>query len=240
METIKDYKNIAVSLLATPGLLTSNISGPLGKFRYEQLLKLLLQEGIDSESLQKIISEMILACEDHIRMDSSHLERMLDGIFDKYWDIAWPEFARVLIGPSHKSWWGIVDILKSYKKYPKDKLMKWLSKQKRKAAAYVMMVIHFESTNDERTFGWSPVAIEILNKYADQDDVLNELSARLHSFSVSGSAIPLFEQRINMLTFLLTFGNEHLDKFAVNEINYFNQAIDREKIFHQNLNLGEL
>lgn len=233
-----EYKEVVLAII--PGLLSSKMSGPMGMFKLEQVIRQLLDDGPDKEEVKVLVSEIILACEDSIGMYESHMGRILEKLFEYYWDLTWPKIGGVLIDPSHESWWGVMELLKKHNNYPADKLLQWIEARGVGVVPFLMMVLSFESTSEDSIKGWNPIVLTLLEKYGKDERVLNELSARIHSFSTSGSAIPIFEHRKSMLIHLRDNSKGKVKAFAEQEIERFNLDIEREMRWQQNMNLGEI
>jgi hypothetical protein len=102
-----------------------------------------------------------------------------------------------------------------------------------------MLFIRLDITieNDKKLL--SPIINSLINEFGSDKRVLDELSAKLHSYSTSGSAVDIFEERIELLLPLLEHQIDQVREFAKKEINEFKIYIEKEKIWLQNSSLGE-
>ena len=69
---------------------------------------------------------------------------------------------------------------------------------------------------------------------------LNRISDKLHSYGYVGSAIPLLEDRLQMVTELQTHEKENVVSFANFEIEKFTADLERAKREDENYNIGEI
>jgi hypothetical protein len=86
---------------------------------------------------------------------------------------------------------------------------------------------------------WSPLVRSLIDKYGSDAWMMRELSARLHSFASTGSAIPILTSRKELVSKLLEHPNEEVRAFAKQEGEYFELQIEQEKRFWKNYQIGE-
>lgn len=235
-------KELSIALISRKGLIRAMTSIDIGQpflYKYEKVVSQILSAELGTETIQHITEDIILGCSEIRMQGESTLERIAGLLLDRHWDIVWPAFSNALIDVSSESWSGVRDILSKYKNYDVGKLITWLKDQDDMAPIYLMMVLSFEELDGQGKSTWNPSTIMLLDNYGYDQRVLEELSANLHSFSVSGSAIDLLSSRRDMLKQLISHQKETVRDFAIKEIKFFESDIRRERIFNQNYNLGE-
>lgn len=76
---------------------------------------------------------------------------------------------------------------------------------------------------------FSPFAMELLNRYGDDADMLNSLSCNIGSFGIVGSLIPVYESNKKTLSTLLTHSNPNVVEWAQKKIAQLDKDIAFEK-----------
>ena len=76
---------------------------------------------------------------------------------------------------------------------------------------------------------FSPFAMELLNRYGDDADMLNSLSCNIGSFGIVGSLIPAYESNKKTLSTLLTHSNPNVVEWAQKKIAQLDKDIAFEK-----------
>lgn len=107
-----------------------------------------------------------------------------------------------------------------------DEWFEWLGKGKEKERAYVlaMMFSYAESG------GASSAYIRLINEHWC-DEVKDALSSRLHSFSWSGSGIPLYTERIHICEdYKNKVANDEVKKWFEQDILYWKNEIEQERL----------
>lgn len=112
-----------------------------------------------------------------------------------------------------------------FKRDHTDEFLLWC--EKNPAMAPQILVDLMPVTTDNKAF--TPLLLTILDKYGNQEDVLIALEDNLGTFAVTGSAIPLFENQISMLSTLTKHSNSKLREWANKHIAYLRNCIVNDK-----------
>lgn len=238
-ETLID---LGKSLVGIDGLILSMpevVTSQLYLFKFERSLKKLLDQGLEKEIAISIMQDIIEACSKMSFYHDTSVQRIFNLLLDFHWESTWEIVGSAFLDIGNESWYGIKTLLGLYRNFKVDQLSDWLDNQGKIAPRLLTMVIQYEVSDDNES-RWNPIVLYLLDKYGSDEKLLDELSARLHSFSVTGSAISLFETRIELLKKLQDHKQKEVRDFVENEIKRFKSDIEREKRFHQNFELGEL
>jgi hypothetical protein len=236
LKNFNEYKDLIKELITIKGITITQKTNPSSLYQYEILAKKLLDGGLEDEYVIKITNEILLTCSQYSMVGENHLSSIFHHLLDKYWDVSWSIVGNAILNLSIDGWYGLKTLLERYDRFEEDKILDWVEKNLPRAAIIAMMFIQFENREKEE---WNPIILILLDKYGSNETMLKELSARMHSFTAIGSAIPIFESRKKLLEKLLHHPNERVKKFAEIEIDHFNKSIEREKIWSQNHELGE-
>lgn len=236
----QDLRNLIVFTLTQDGILKTPSYNQLSFHFYEELIKKVLVDNSQNDIAQFLTKEIISACDDFSMQNEFHLRDMIFILLNSYWNITWPVIGSIILNRIGYSWFNLRKILSQYRNFDLDKLINWTNENIPNAPVYVMIIVDFEYINPEGVRALSPIVTRLLDLYGKDKRVLDELSAKLHSFSTTGSALPIFEGRIELLTTLLSHQIPEVRAFASAEIEHFKLDIEKEKKWTQNYNLGEI
>lgn len=80
-----------------------------------------------------------------------------------------------------------------------------------------------------------PLLLSILEKYGDHTDVLIALECNLGTFAVTGSAIPMFEDQISLLSTLKNHSINKVSEWAERQIGYLKKSIVHDSMVENEL-----
>ena len=114
----------------------------------------------------------------------------------------------------------------TYRFMSDDDWFDWLEAGKGKKRAYVLAMLF----NYSEDIGVSPVYLRLINGYWN-DEIRAALSSRFHSFSWTGSGIPLYMSRIRICEdYIKKVTNEDARKWFQNDIEYWKSEIEQERL----------
>lgn len=164
-----------------------------------------------------------------------YLECVLSVLFDKYFDIVWPDWSIKLTdsenistvillkyklghsigGPTNGALFGVNH---------NDALMQWCRDYPTSAPIILAMYIPMYDGNS-----LSELAKFLLDNYGNNKKVLTEISCNLGSFTCVGSAIPIFQKKIDALKELTPHSNPIVNHWLIDQIKYAENAINKER-----------
>lgn len=239
-DRLAELKDLVITLIGRRGLIQTDTPHQLSFYQLELLASRLIKGGINSELVVQLTEEIRDACTKFVMAGEFHLRSILYQLFDKYWDVAWPIMGSAVLDTTFEGWHGVKSLLMGYKSFEDHSFLDWIDENKPNAPVFALMFIKFEKSHDGGKIGWSQIVMKIIDKYGSDERLLQELSARLHSYSITGSAVPLYKSRQELVSSLVNHPNDTVKAFAKREIEYFERKIDEEKKWAENYSLGEL
>lgn len=239
-QKFEELRKLIELALMQGGILKSSTYSQLSFHFYEELIKKVLVDNNQNDIAIFLVNEIVSACNEFSLHNEFHLRDMLFLLLNKYWDITWPSIGSILINRTDYSWFNLRTILSQYRNFDVEKLINWTKEHLPDAPVYTMLIVEFENIDADGVHILSPIVKCLIDLYGNDKRVLDELSAKLHSYSTTGSALPIFESRIALLTTLLGHEVPEVREFASREIEFFKVDIEKEKKWTQNYNLGEI
>lgn len=157
-------------------------------------------------------------------------------LFIRYFDSIWLTLSQALLsdGEQFMIYYRLKNILGAsivdntlpiFQEGNHDKVyLKWCEQYPDTAPARIMSIISPVDSNGN----FIPLVMEILNKYADRPQVLNELEGNINSFSSIGSVAPYYEDRKKIFKSVLNHPMKEVRDWAKTQIEFCNYMIDRE------------
>lgn len=234
----QQLKSFTRNLLCKEGVL--NFKSLMGgtALHIEDLIKKLSNDDITKKEIEFFVSEILKGYEELFNPNETILNIMTFHFLENHFDTSWSIIGEALLNDEYNGNYNLKNVAKHFK-FKDDKLLSWVAENLPDAPALVMEFIPFE-LKENKKIGWSELAIKLINLYGDNENLLSNLSSRLHSYFVTGSAVPLYESRKKMLEELLNNKNEKVKEFARMQIDKINIRIQEQKDFDANYNLGEI
>ncbi|MCI9846956.1 hypothetical protein [Flavobacterium pectinovorum] len=204
--------------------------------QYVELLRKLEAKGLDDSTVQFLANEVISATKELSLKHENSIEDILEIILKDYWNISWPIIALEMQRNDFYGWYNLKKLLKAYHNFEESKLLDWMDQYPFESPQKIIQFIQFSVKNQDEEV-WSALAMEMFNRFAENDVFLQNLSSVLHSYFWSGSLVPLFESRINLLEQLLNHPQVKIQEFAKENIIDFEEKIEREKRKDENYGL---
>ena len=167
--------------------------------------------------------------------DDYYLGRLYRKVLSKYSDLLKDRLLDLLDDTNSRGHW--INLLRTsypqdneneptYRFMSDDDWFDWLEAGKGKKRAYVLAMLF----NYSEDIGVSPVYLRLINGYWN-DEIRAALSSRFHSFSWTGSGIPLYMSRIRICEdYIKKVTNEDARKWFQNDIEYWKSEIEQERL----------
>ena len=206
-------------------------------YYYINIAQKILSEGEEYEFAVEIHQEILkYLSKTDINVDYDYqLRDLYEVLVAKYFRNIWQDLAKALLNDNTsllylrlKDLLGVSAINENpvlFKRDHTDDFLLWC--EKNSAIAPQRLVDLMPVTTDNKAF--APLLLTILDKYGNQEDVLIALEDNLGTFAVTGSAIPLFENQISMLSTLTTHSNSKVREWANKQIVYLRNCIVNDK-----------
>ena len=206
-------------------------------YDYINIAQKILSEGEDYEFAVEIHQEILkYLSKTDINVDYDYqLRDLYEVLIAKYFRNIWQDLSKALLSDNTSLFYlrlkdllGVSAINENpvlFKRDHTDDFLLWC--EKNPAMAPQRLVDLMPVTTDNKAF--TPLLLTILDKYGNQEDVLIALEDNLGTFAVTGSAIPLFENQISMLSTLTTQSNGKVREWANRQIAYLRNCIVNDK-----------
>ncbi len=167
-----------------------------------------------------------------------NFQKLYSVLLDKYFDAIWNDLSNALLSKDadYMRFYNFKGLLGAhigsvshsenilFKEKNFEKLLNWCEENSELAPERLasMIPIYLDK-------GFHPLVIYLLDKYGDNHNMLDSLSANMGSFSWSGSVIPLYEQKIEALESLIPHKNRTVEEWAKQKIEWTKKDIEREQ-----------
>jgi hypothetical protein len=224
-------------LLKKPGILKGeNMHNPIVMHQYEELFKI-LSSGTLKKALIEFLSEEIMNTCNEISLTNEYLLKdILDILFENYWEIAWGIVGKQILEQDFFGWYNLKELLKKVKAFKDDNLIAWIEEYPKEAPQKVIDFVNISVKQGDQEV-WSPLLIKLFDLCYESDMFLGALSSNLHSYSWTGSLVPLLESRKKLLEQISNHEKEEIKSFAYENIKYFEYKITQEKRRDENSGL---
>ncbi|NLZ19600.1 MAG: hypothetical protein GXY24_04950 [Bacteroidales bacterium] len=205
---------------------------------YMECVEMILNQ-YDSPVVASFISKKLLAYfmteSSNHHLTGHYVDSVLSIIFDKYFDVVWPDWSKSLADPSKMifayllkfklghSIGGIGDGA-LFGVNHNDALKQWCADYP--DSAPIVLASYIPVYNGEHL---SDLAIYLLDNYGNNKSVLSELGCNLGSFSCFGSAVPIYEKKKRALQALVPHKNPAVNQWILDSIRYAEADIARER-----------
>ena len=226
-------KNTIEFALIHKGILNFEEVGFLSVFHYEELALLILGKNPSKLFVGFLIDEVLETTSQFQLRNEYHVKNILFVLLERFWDDILPRLSEK-IKTKEYDYFTLTTLLQDFNAWSEEKLLKLL-KESLDTSLLFVRILRFETEKGE----WNPIIINILEYFQTEESLFSELSGAMHSFYSSGSIIPLFESRINLLKKISNHPIQSIREFGHNEIQSFKKRIEEEKRREENYNLGE-
>ena len=174
------------------------------------------------------------------RYDIDHdLVEIVAVLFDRYAELCWPIFGRALLGSSSASFFlrhllgrrfgqtgegGLIS------RIPVDLILNWCKANSEKGPAAIAEMISVMQSSGSQEGRPTDVARALLCTFGDRPKVLAGLSVNIHSFSWSGSTIPIHQRQLKFFESLLEDEKREVREWAQRQASAVREDIERETV----------
>lgn len=218
------------SLLAKPGIVKGEgLHGWSSYFSFTELMRYISKYKIKDDLIVSICREIIELAEELSINNTSDITEILGILFRTNWEVAWPIISDGLLNEQIYLGFELQNILRdALLDIEDEKLLTWMHENPEAAPQKIIKFVDFEERNgDGKDF--PPLVKQMLTHFCSNKEFLNTFSSRLHSYGISGSAVPINEQRMELMTKLLKGYPKEILEFAEQQIKYFERIIDQER-----------
>lgn len=207
----------------------------IGIYQYFQALELALKQenkGEFAKYVNAVLLELINTpsygnCEQGIR-------DIYEILVNNYFIDTWPQLAEVLMNEDDNrvQFYNLKLLLEpsfqegNHTTFSKniETVFEWCKENPKKAPEIFAHMIPFFHGGEIH-----PLALRLLNEYGDQQLVLSAFDSSIHSYSWTGSVIPLLESRRNILQSIINHPIQEVANWAKRNVIYFEREIADER-----------
>lgn len=230
MELDADYQAIARRCL-----MLVNLQGfQMNDYLYLQSMNNYMVKHHDEEMALHIQDLQEKSLKDHYSRDNYYLGRLYRKVFRRYPELLKSRLFELLDDEKERHSW--IDLLSTgypqekgeeepmYMLIPIDEWFVWLEKATANDRAYALAMMFSYSIGSEA----SPEMLRLLDGYWC-DEVRDAISCRFHSYSWTGTGIPLFKERIAICKdFVSKLTNLEAKEWFKKDIGYWEKEIEEE------------
>ena len=235
---LKDYPKTAGVLEDLLGSLNSVDYKEMKSESFWPPVFTLLEEEYRAEfakHINKRILEFIVS-DDALYIGDYNIERSYSILLEKYFDVVWPDLSNALSGKDARLSYRLQHLLGDrisntliapgllFRQDHTAVLIEWCERDPQNNPPILMSMAPVEGVSDS----FSPIVLELVNRYGDNQRVLDSLASNMGTFSYTGSVVPLYESHINMLKGLTSHPIERVRMWASRMIAGYESRIDHE------------
>lgn len=197
---------------------------------------LILLEKIDDVNLAKLAIERIISLVGQIEIFNIRdyeLKKILRILISNYFDVVWPPLSKALLSQEFLIFYHLQHFLenKNHGMESVDTILmhgdlevifEWCRENTEIAPARLAYMIPLYANGEMHS-----LTIRLLDEFGDKENLLDVLSAQIHSYSFVGSVIPLLQSRKDALQSLLSHSKKEVVIWAEKNIREFETEIER-------------
>ena len=157
-------------------------------------------------------------------------------MLEKYFDVVWPDLSDALSGKDAWLSYRLQQLLGDrisntlltpgllFRQDHTAALIEWCERDPQNNPPILMSMAPVGGASDS----FSPIVLELINRYGDNQRVLDSLASNMGTFSYTGSVIPLYESHIKMLRGLTSHPIERVRMWVSKMIVGYESRIDHE------------
>lgn len=215
---------------------------------YTQVLCSLLANGKRDQLAKSVMAGII----NHIVANQNvsinyNVEDILSVLLEKYFDITWGILANAMSsekdeeGQFSKLYW-VLGSMSIHNKFPslifkkehEQALLDWCAKNPDINAYRLMSIAPIQNGDN-----FSDIVIQIINLYGNRNFVLTALEDKLGSFASTGSALPIYDSRIELTETLVNHQLPEVSAWATLQVEKLKQAREKTLKFEEELTIPE-
>ncbi|MDZ7725716.1 MAG: hypothetical protein U5R06_23540 [candidate division KSB1 bacterium] len=219
----------------------SNI-GNIDIYHWSDSIEKILKYSNEVE-FSKIIAEQIIefSSESHFNYAFDvYVKNVLEVLLDDYYESVWEIIGAGLIG-DYLTYFNLKNMLGTLNgnwghqghlfenTSRNEKILYWVREHNDIAPRRIANMMPIESGNN-KTIEWHPFTKSIIDEFSNMDGVLEELSANMGTFGITGSSVPYFKNQKVLLEKLLDHQSEKVREWAEKMIEYTERCIKKEEL----------
>ena len=211
----------------------------LANLNWRMIVISLLDENVDSNFVEIVSKQVIeyytIFSFDRPRgVEDDDVLKILELLLTKHFRITWALLGESILQDFSIFWnlkmkIGFMRDIEIFSEETFDVLFDWCVANQPIAANRLIQLIPYSIIVENKNI-WHPLTMRLINDFGNDTQILNELSARIHSFSSIDSRVPYYEVRRDLTNQLTEHSVLAVRKWAQNEVDGLERSIKAEKI----------
>ncbi|MHB8205948.1 hypothetical protein [Mucilaginibacter sp.] len=252
------HKGLMRELITYENLLLGQAANTMDPFNWTTSVSKLLN-GTGDDELAKVIAGQLTEFSDDQNFSysfDSYLFEVFRILFDQYFNVIWPLISagiiadsltymhlKGMIGAKNGSY-GKQGVLFVFDKNYGD-IYQWCANEPKAVLriAYMMPILHQVTVVDSETevkteeVDWHPFTKGFIDKFGQNDKMLDELSANMGSYGSVGSSVPYYQAQKTILEKLLSHSIINVRTWSKKMLEYTNKSIKFETLGDEQRNI---
>ncbi|PIQ22152.1 MAG: hypothetical protein COW65_04750 [Cytophagales bacterium CG18_big_fil_WC_8_21_14_2_50_42_9] len=234
-----EFKNLILSENLI--IQTNNLNSMDGHYWSDSVIKLLKIDN-DVDFANRIANYIIEFCSsDNFNYSfESEVITVTRFLFNEYFEVVWPTFGNGIIG-DYMTFFHLKHMIGAKNgSYSNSGIMfeeagrneiilNWVKQNPKEAPKRIANIMPIAISLEGKET-WHPFSRAIIDEFGDEEEVLNELSANMGSYSITGTAIPYYETQKKLIEELLKSKNLKIKRWAESMLDYTIKSIKRENL----------
>lgn len=245
----EESKDLIKNLISTKGFMSNidhygvNITSYLREY-----ILAFFQEN-DINFIQSIKNEVIQHISDRNRLGfHSEIENLLKLLINDYFSIIWKDLGQLILNDPYfyitaKLRFGVQEGV-SYSdgmffsnKENLPLLFEWCKNNTPKAPILIAGIMPTRIKNEDGKLNWHPFALDIINNFGDDEELLNQLRANFGSFGIVSSSVPYMKSKLSLLEQIKNHSINRVKNWANDYISDLTLSIERETLKDEELGI---
>lgn len=204
---------------------------------YNQLesiyLKWLAYNNHNSEEIGTIIEHLFDVCEKNYSYRDTKYYSVIEYLIENHFDIFFDHVAKALKSKGYSFKRNFASIVESYHKWNKEKIVVWCKETGGEGADFFLYFLPFGKSESKEP-EWDDLFLNLMEISYDHPYLLDNVSSRLHSYGVTGSAVPLYKYRLSLIQKLKIHPIDEIRIWAIKEEERIGRSLDYERRSDEN------
>lgn len=236
-------KALIRKIVSTKGMLDAEQRDTMDGHYFQESVKRLLDDPKEDALAKRLSREIVRVCKlKSFNLHAYHLiQPTVFQLLEKHQESTWPIFKAALSSANAMTDFHLKHAFESnltmraaqksaLALVSDEALLIWCGEAPKKAPAFVLSSISLFSVDEEQVVHASPLALTILERYGSDRNVRSAAGGNLESFAISGSATPLYEQRVKLMKQLLHNKNLDVAAWAAEYLTSFEKRLRDQKM----------
>ena len=171
-----------------------------------------------------------------------YVQQICEVLVKKHFKSIWTILSQALIGEDDDfvKYWGLKHIFGSHiggvgrgasllLDGDIEEIFTWCHNNKPLAPIRIAGLLPIYNNNNQDFTQWNPIAKRLIDEFGDIQEVLNELSCNMGTFSWTGSVVPLLESKKDLFESILSHPITLVSEWAKQNVQYTEKEIENEK-----------